>query len=105
MYQTIGINIAEFSLNFASIYWNSAVFSKNTSEVLKELLVRCLETIQYICMSILVLNKTITFVLLAKIMKILGAKPKLIRSDNHSSHYRPKELGFGMVCKIQTLWV
>jgi hypothetical protein len=105
MYLTIGINIAEFSLNFASIYWNSTMFSKNTSKVLKELLIRCPETIQHICMSILVHNKTITFVWLIKVIKILGAKPKLIRSDNHSNNYRPKELGFGMVCKIQTLWV
>jgi hypothetical protein len=45
MYLTIGINIAEFSLNFASIYWNSTMFSKNTSKVLKELLIRCPETI------------------------------------------------------------
>jgi len=98
MYLIIGINIAEFNLNFASIYWNTVVFSigicyfflNNTLEVYKELLVRYFETIQHICMSILVLNKTITFVWLMKIMQILDVRPKLFRSDNH---FRPKRLG------------
>jgi hypothetical protein len=50
---TIGINMAKFNLNSASIYWNSAMFDKgifcfflnNTSKVHKELLVRYPETI------------------------------------------------------------
>ena len=37
-------------------------------EVHKELLVRCPKTIRQICMSILVLNKTIIFVWLTKII-------------------------------------
>jgi hypothetical protein len=37
-------------------------FLNNTAEVNKELLVRSHETIQHICTSILVLNKTIIFV-------------------------------------------
>jgi hypothetical protein len=56
-------------------------FLNNTSEVHKELLVRCLETIQYICMSILVINKTITFAWLTKIMQIQGARPKVLESN------------------------
>jgi hypothetical protein len=58
------------------------LFLNNTSEVNKELLVRCPETIQHICMNILVLNKTIIFVWLTKIIQILGAKPKLLGSGN-----------------------
>jgi len=72
--RSISINMVEFSLNFVSIYWNSVVFGRNiccfflnTSEVHKELLVRCPETIRHICMSI--------FVWLAKIMQILDARP------------------------------
>jgi hypothetical protein len=86
MYLIIGINIIEFSLNSASIYWNLVVLGKGiccfflnkTSEVHKELLVRCFETIQHIFMSILVLNKTITFVELMKIMQILSVRPNYL---------------------------
>jgi hypothetical protein len=52
-------------------------FLNNTLEVHKKLLVRCPETIQHICMSILILNKTIIFAWLTKIMQILGARPNL----------------------------
>jgi hypothetical protein len=86
MYLIIGINIIEFSLNSASIYWNLVVLGKgiccfflnNTSEVHKELLVRCFETIQHIFTSILVFNKTITFVELMKIMQILSVRPNYL---------------------------
>jgi hypothetical protein len=96
--RSIGINMVEFSLNSASIYWNSIVFDRNiccfflnnTSEVHKELLVRCPETIQHICMSILVLNKTIIFAWPTKIMQILGARPKVFGFGNH---VRSKRLG------------
>jgi len=127
MYLTIDINITEFSLNSASIYWNSGVFDRrivalflnNTLKVHNEVLIRCPETIQYICMGILVLNKTITFIWLMKIMQILGIRLKLFGFDNHA---KPKSLGFGnhfrpkrflssnharlkCSCQTQALWV
>jgi hypothetical protein len=96
MYLTIGINITEFSLNSTSIYWNSAMFDRgiccffnNISKVHKELLVRYPEIIQHICMSILVLKKTIIFAWLTKMMLIRGVRSKVLGSDNHS---RPKSL-------------
>jgi len=70
------------------------LFLNNTSEVNKELLVRCPETIQHICMNILVPNKTIIFVWLTKIIQNLGTKPKLLGSGNKCTvdqdtiHYR-----------------
>jgi hypothetical protein len=90
--KTIDINITEFSLNSACIYWNSTVFDRdiycfflnNTSKVHNELLVKCPETIQHICMSILVLNKTITFVWLTRIMQIPSVGSKLLGSGNHA---------------------
>jgi hypothetical protein len=90
--RTIGINITKFSLNSACIYWNSIVFDRdiycfflnNTSKVYKELLVRCLETIQHICMNILILNKTITFAWFTRIMQISSVRPKLLGSGNHT---------------------
>ena len=93
----IGINIVEFNLNSASIYCNLIVFDRgiccfflnNTSKVHKKLLVRCSKIIEHICMSILVLNKTIIFVPLTKIIQISSVRPKLFGSDNHT---RPKLL-------------
>jgi hypothetical protein len=118
MYLTIAVNIVEFNLNSASIYWNLVVFGRsiccfffflnNTSEIYKELLVRCLETIQHICMSILILNKTITFAWLTKIMQILGARSKLLGLGNNTT---PKTLGFDnharpkRPCQTQASWV
>jgi hypothetical protein len=74
-----------------------------TIEVHTELLVRCPETIQHICMSILVLNKTITLAWLTKIIQIQGTRPKLIGFDNYArskilefdNHSRPKSFGSG----------
>jgi hypothetical protein len=43
-------------------------------------------------MSILILNKTIIFVWLMKIMQILSARPKVLVSGNHS---KLKRLGSG----------
>jgi len=117
MYLTIAVNIVEFNLNSASTYWNLVVFDRsiccffflnNTSEVYKELLVRCLETIQHICMGILVLNKTITFAWLTTIMQILDARSKLLGPDNNT---RSKTLGFDnharpkRPCQTQASWV
>ena len=59
MYLIIGINIAEFNLNSAFIYWNLAMFDtdiccfflNNTSKVHKELSDRYPEIIQHICTS------------------------------------------------------
>ena len=66
-------------------------FLNNTSEVHKELLVRCPKTIQHIYMSVLVLNKTIAFAWLMKIIQILGAKPKLLGfGDLMQVYYRPR---------------
>ena len=58
-------------------------------EVHKELIVKCPKTIQHISMSILVLNKTITFALLMKIMQILSARPEHLGSSKHAKPKHP----------------
>ena len=73
-------------------------FLNNSSEVHKKLLVRCPETIQHICTSILIFDKTITFAWLTKIMQILSVRPKVLGSGNHS---KPNSLGSGNHVKLK----
>ena len=78
-------------------------FLNNTLEVYKELLVRYHEVIQHFCMSILVLNKTISFTWLWKIMQILSISPKVLGSSNRTkprilepeNNFRSKRLKSG----------
>ena len=85
-------------LDLSAQFWQGicGFFLNNTSEVHKELLVRCPETIQHICMNIGIFNKTIIFTWLTKIIQILGVRPKLLGSGNHA---KPKRLGLTTLCK------
>jgi hypothetical protein len=75
-------------------------FLNSTLEVHKELLVRCSKTIQHICINILVLNKTIIFVRLTKIIQILDTRPKLLGSGNH---VMPKSHEFGTTLNLSDM--
>ena len=74
-------------------------FFLNTSEVYKKLLVKYPETFQHICMSILVINKTITFVAHEN-LQILCDRLKKLRFNNH---FKFKRIGCGTHASKNTL--
>jgi len=80
--------------------YGSNFFLNNTLEVHGELLVRYPKIIQRIYMGILVIDKTIIFIWLVKIMQNLDTIPKAFRSRMIA---RPKCLGSGSSSKFKAL--